>query len=98
MPLCFACAETLSALELLRSKDVHSFVFCNSVFFADRSGMAASKFLVAASACVILLRFAADSRKSYCNGSVRRVNGALAADVVGLATDDFPFKSFKIPF
>ena len=29
---------------------------------------------------VILLRFAAESRKSHCNGSVRRVNGALAAN------------------
>ena len=48
-----------------------SIVFCNSVF-ADRSGMAASRFLVAAAACVVLLRFAAESRKSHCNGNVRR--------------------------
>ena len=57
----------------------HSYVFCNSVA-ADRSEAAASRFLVAAAACVILLRFAAESRKSHCNGSVRRVNGALGAD------------------
>ena len=56
---------------------VHSsIVFCNSVS-ADRSGMAASRLLLAAAACVILLRFAAESRKSHCNGSVRRVKGAL---------------------
>ena len=48
----------------------HSFVLCNSVS-ADRIGMAASRFLLAAAACVILLRFAAESHKSYCNGSVR---------------------------
>ena len=40
------------------------FVFCNSVS-ADRSGMAASRFIIAAAACVILLRFAAESRKSH---------------------------------
>ena len=48
-------------------------VLCNSVF-ADRSGMAAFRFLVAAAAGVILFRFAAESRKSHCNS----VNGALA--------------------
>ena len=56
-----------------------SIVFCNSVS-ADRGGMAASRLLLAAAACVRLLRFAAESRKSHCNGSVRRVNGALAAN------------------
>ena len=58
-----------------------SIVFCNAVS-ADRSGMAASRLLLAAAACVILLRFAAESRKSHCNGSVRRVNGALAANLL----------------
>ena len=53
-----------------------SIVFCNSMS-ADRNGMAASRLLPAAAACVILLRFAAESRKSHCNGSVRRVKGAL---------------------
>ena len=47
--------------------------------FATCSGMAASRFLAAAAACVILLRFGAESRESHCNGSVGRVNGALAA-------------------
>ena len=72
----------------------HFYCVCNSVS-ADRSGMAASRFLVAAAACVILLRFAAESRKSHCNGSVRRVNGALGADFFDFGIDDFPF---KIPF
>ena len=40
-----------------------STVFYNSVS-ADRHGMAASRFLVAAAACVILLRFAAESSES----------------------------------
>ena len=65
-----------------------SFVFCNSAS-ADRSGMAASRLLPAAAACVILLGFAAESRESlrfavetrtsHCNGNERRVNGALEA-------------------
>ena len=42
----------------------HSVVFCTSVS-ADRSGMAASRFIVAAAACVILLCFGAESRKSH---------------------------------
>ena len=44
-------------------------------------GMAASRFIVAAAACVILLRFPAESRTSLSNGRVKRGgNGALAAD------------------
>ena len=42
----------------------HSIVFCNSVS-ADRSGVAALRFIVAAPACVILLRFAAKSRNCH---------------------------------
>ena len=42
----------------------HSILLCNSVS-ADRSEMAASRFIVAAAACVILLRFAAESHKSH---------------------------------
>ena len=41
--------------------------------------------LLAAAACVIPLRFAAESRKSHCNGSVRRVKGALGTVFVDLA-------------
>ena len=65
--------------------------FCNSVS-ADGSDMAASRFLLAAAACAILLRFAAESRESHCNGSVRRVNGALAVDFFDFGSDDFPLK------
>ena len=46
-----------------------SIVFCNSVS-ADRIGMAASRLLGAAAACVILLYFAAEDRKSYWNGCI----------------------------
>ena len=54
----------------------NSIRFCNSVS-ADHSGMAASRFLAAAGARVILLLcFAAESRKSHCNVA----NGALATD------------------
>jgi len=56
----------------------NSIVFRNSVS-ADRSGMAASRFLAAASARVILLCFPAESLKSHCNGSMKVANGALAA-------------------
>ena len=44
----------------------NSIVLCNSVS-ADRSGVVASRFLAAAGACIILLCFAAESRKSYCS-------------------------------
>ena len=47
-----------------------SIVFCNSVS-ADRIGMAASKLLGAAAACVILLSFAAGLRKSYWSGCIK---------------------------
>ena len=47
-----------------------SIVFCNSVS-ADRIGMAASRLLGAAAACVILLSFAAEDRKSYWNGCMK---------------------------
>ena len=58
-----------------------SFVFGNSVS-ADRSGMAASRFLAAAAASMILLCFASEIRKWHCNGCVKVANGALAADFV----------------
>ena len=45
-------------------------VFCNSVS-ADRIGVAASRLLGAAAACVILLSFAAEDRKSYWNGCIQ---------------------------
>ena len=58
----------------------NSIALCNSVF-ADRSGMAASTFLAAAAASVILLCFASESRESHCNGCIKVANGALAADI-----------------
>ena len=45
-------------------------MFCNSVS-ADRIVVAASRLLGAAAACVILLSFAADDRKSYWNGCIK---------------------------
>ena len=45
-------------------------VFCNSVS-ADRIVVAASRLLGAAAACVILLSFAAEDRKSYWNGCIK---------------------------
>ena len=65
--------------------------FGNSVF-ADCSGMAASRFLAAAAASVILFCFASESRKSHCNGCMKVANGALAADFVHFGIDAFPFK------
>ena len=47
-----------------------SIVFCNSVS-ADRIGMAASRLLAAAAACVILLSFAAEDCKSYWSGCIQ---------------------------
>ena len=71
-----------------------SIVFRNSVS-ADRSGMAASRFIVAAAACVILLGFSAESCKSHCNGGVKVAKAAFAATFVDFGTIHFPF---KIPF
>ena len=74
---------------------VHSsIVLCNLVS-ADRSGMAASRLHLAAAACVILLRFAAESRKSHCNGSVKRVERLFTNIFLDFGTNYFPF---KIPF
>ena len=47
-----------------------SIVFCNSVS-ADRIVVAESRLLGAAAACVILLSFAAEHRKSYWNGRIK---------------------------
>ena len=47
-----------------------SFVFCNSVS-ADRIVVAASRLLGAAAACVKLLSFAAEHRKSYWSGCIQ---------------------------
>ena len=71
-----------------------SIAFCTSLF-ADRSGVAASRFLFVAAACVLLLCFAAESCKSHCNGGVKVANLALAAKFFDFGTIHFPF---KIPF
>jgi len=47
-----------------------SIVFCNSAS-ADRIVVAASRWLGAAAACVILLSFAAEHRKSYWSGCIQ---------------------------
>ena len=65
--------------------------FGNSVF-ADGNGMAASRFLAAAAASVILFCFASEGRKSHCNGCMKVANGALAADFVHFGNDDFPYR------
>ena len=57
-----------------------SIVFCNSVS-ADRIVVAASRLLGAAAACVILLSFAAEDRKSYWNGCMACVK-ALCVTVL----------------
>ena len=65
------------------------FVFCNFMS-SDRRGLAASKLRGAAAVCVTLLRFAAESRKSHCNGSVRVANAALAAKLFDFGIIHFP--------
>ena len=47
-----------------------SIMFCKSVS-ADRNVMAASRLLRAAAACIILLSFAAEDRKSYWSGCIQ---------------------------
>ena len=71
-----------------------SIAFCTSLF-ADRSGVAASRFLFVAAACVLLLCFAAESCKSHCNGGVKVANLALAAKFFDFGNIIF---LFKIPF
>ena len=61
-PMCFA----KSGCSCVRS----SIVFPNSVS-ADRIVVAASRLLGAAAACVILLSFAAEHRKSYWSGCIQ---------------------------
>ena len=68
-----------------------SIVFRNSVF-ADRSGMAASRFVVSAAACVILLHCVAETCESHESRSVRGGNGALAAVFSDFGRYHFPFK------
>ena len=72
-----------------------SIVFGNSVS-ADRIVVAASRLLGAAAACVILLSFAAEDRKSYWNGCIKAAKVDLSADFLNFGANNFPFKiSFK---
>ena len=79
-----------------------SIVFCNSVS-ADRILVAASRLLGAAAACVILLSFAAEHRKSYWSGCIQAVIVicqqifAILALVIFLLKSLFE-KCFKIVF
>ena len=70
--LFFALASRSSGFGATISDAVarSSIVFCNSVS-ADRIVMAASRLLRAVAALVILLSFAAGSRKSYWSGCMK---------------------------
>ena len=88
----------LQFLTLARS----SIVFCNSVS-ADRIVMAASRLLRAVAAFVILLSFAAGSRKSYWSGCMKAATVICQQIFSILALSDFPSKNnfkkcFKIVF
>ena len=68
-----------------------SIVFCNSVS-ADRIVVAASRLLGAAAACVILLSFAAEDRKSYWNGCIKAAKVTCQQILSILALIIFLFK------
>ena len=73
-------------------------MFCNSVC-ADRTVMAASRFLAAAGVYVIRLSFAAGHRKSHWSGCIKVARVILSVDLFNFAGDDFPFKvSFEKRF
>ena len=82
-----------------------SILICNS-FSADRIVMAASRLLGAAAACVIVLYFAAGSRKSYWSGCIQAaivICHDLSANFRNFGASNFPFKilfkkCFKIVF
>ena len=57
-------------LELQFLTPLHVVFFCNSAS-ADRNVLAASRLLVTAAACVILLSFGAGHRKSYWSGCIK---------------------------
>ena len=74
-----------------------SIVFCNSVS-ADRIVVAASRLLGAAAACVILLSFAAEDRKSYWNGCIKAAK-VICQQIFSIFPFKIPFKKcFKIVF
>ena len=69
------------SLQFVRVVVCTSIVLCNSVS-ADRSGMAASTFLAAAAASVILLCFASENRESHCNGCMKVANGWCFGSII----------------
>ena len=56
---------------------------------ADCIGMAASRLLGAAAACVILLSFAAEDRKSYWSGCIPGCDSDLSADFRNFGASKF---------
>ena len=66
------CNEWLCCAVFSESRScIMRFLSCAWCRFADRIGMAASRLLGAAAACVILLSFAAEDRKSYWSGCIQ---------------------------
>ena len=63
--------EIHPVLELQFPTPLHVVLLCFATQSADRIGMAASRLLGAAAACVILLFFVAEDRKSYWNGCIK---------------------------
>ena len=59
---------------------------------ADRIGMAASRLLDAAAACVILLFFAAEDRKIVLEWLHQGCESELSADFLNFGANNFPFK------
>ena len=68
-----------------------SIVFCNSVS-ADRNVVAASRLLGAAAACVILLSFAAGSRKSYWSGCIKAAT-VICQQIFNFGAGNFRFSN-----
>ena len=70
---------------------------------AKRIVMAASRLLGAAAACVILLSFAAEDRKSYWSGCIQAATVICQQIFLNFGASNFPFKAhfkkcFKIVF
>ena len=59
---------------------------------ADRIGMAASRLLGVAAACVILLFFAAEDCKSYCSGCIQAAIVICQQILAIFGASNFPFK------
>ena len=90
----FSALASRSGFEAAISDTVacSSVVFCNSVS-ADRIVVAASRLLGAAAACVLLLSFAAEQRKSYWSGCMKAATVILSANFLHFGASDFPSKN-----